>query len=105
MQDSTKALWRDSGVVLMLQKQISSISINGIIEIVATVPQRVGKFPVSILLDFPVRSSCLHSAKKGLISVELGNREHHNALQKSQLFWRVLACGFCSSHGRSLSSN
>lgn len=42
------AVWKESGVVLILQRQVSSISVNGIIEVVATIPQRLGDTPSEI---------------------------------------------------------
>ena len=57
MQPGSAVLWKESGVVLILQKQISSISVNGIIEVVATVPQRIGEYPPLVLrLNFNTRA-------------------------------------------------
>ena len=53
MQQGSAVVWKESGVVLILQKQISSISVNGIIEVVATVPQRIGAYlPLLLRLEF-----------------------------------------------------
>jgi hypothetical protein len=75
VEHGSTAVWKESGVVLILQKQVSSISVNGIIEVVATIPQRLGdhsplKFALRFCLDsFATR--CLFAERECTCNISI----------------------------------
>jgi hypothetical protein len=100
--------WVESGVSISTHEAVSSLSINGIIEVGATVAKRAGKFFAPLLptsLNVSTLSNAFACPARVDISVSFSwilNRKHDIIMQELRLHRKVWTTCFGKSRGRFL---